>query len=109
VEYRAILWKRLIDHLKGRLGIFVAFTSIFYSYSLPLPPLLITFGIMEHKHGVDPMVSDANENDFELRSKSKLAGTDADQLEMRAMGKTQQLNVSDSFESTPLPMILTLV
>jgi hypothetical protein len=58
---------------------------------------------MEHKHGIDPMVSDANENDFELRSKSKLAGTDADQLEMRAMGKTQQLNVSDSFENTHLP------
>jgi hypothetical protein len=50
-------------------------------------------GKMNSKHDVDPMVSDANENDYELRSKSKLAGTETDVLEMQAMGKTQQLNV----------------
>ena len=48
---------------------------------------------MNSKHDVDPMVSEANEHDYEMRSKSKLAGTDTDVLEMRAMGKTQQLNV----------------
>lgn len=50
-------------------------------------------GSMNSKHDVDPMVSEANEHDYEMRSKSKLAGTDTDVLEMRAMGKTQQLNV----------------
>lgn len=48
---------------------------------------------MESKHDVDPMLTDANENEYELRSESKLAGTPTDVLEMQAMGKTQQLNV----------------
>jgi len=53
---------------------------------------------MSEKHG-NLMVGESNENDLEVRSKSKLwAGTDTDQLEMRAMGKTQQLNVSKRLE-----------
>lgn len=54
---------------------------------------------MDDKINGDFIVSDANDNDLEMRSKSKLAGTDADQLEMRAMGKTQQLNVRDPTET----------
>lgn len=59
---------------------------------------------MNNKHDVDPMVSETNENDFEMRSKSKLAGTDNDVLEMRAMGKTQQLNVGNALELNGLPV-----
>lgn len=61
---------------------------------------------MNGKHDVDPMVSEANDNDYELRSKSKLAGTDADVLEMRAMGKTQQLNVWKALEINDLLLVL---
>jgi hypothetical protein len=65
-----------------------------------VPSFIITpTGKMNSKHDVDPMVSEAHENDYELQNKSKLAGTDTDVLEMRAMGKTQQLNVRKTFVS----------
>lgn len=72
-------------------------------YRLPFSTLT---GKMNGKHDVDPMVSEANDNDYELRSKSKLAGTDADVLEMRAMGKTQQLNVWKALEINDLLLVL---
>jgi hypothetical protein len=47
------------------------------------------------KNTVETGVVKAEENAFELRSRSKLAGTEADQHDMRVLGKTQQLNVSE--------------
>jgi hypothetical protein len=47
------------------------------------------------KNEIETGVTVANENDFELRSRSKLEGTEADQHDMRILGKTQQLNVSN--------------
>ena len=47
-----------------------------------------------NKTGIEMGVINADENGFELRSRSKMAGTEADQHDMRILGKTQQLNVS---------------
>lgn len=47
------------------------------------------------KNTIETGVVKAEENDVELRSSSKLAGTEADQHDMRVLGKRQQLNVSE--------------
>jgi hypothetical protein len=47
------------------------------------------------KNTIETDVVKAEENDVELRSRSKLAGTETNQHDMRVLGKTQQLNVSE--------------
>jgi hypothetical protein len=47
------------------------------------------------KNTIETGVVKAEGNDVELRSRSKLAGTEADQHDMRVLGKRQQLNVSE--------------
>ena len=46
------------------------------------------------KNTIETGVVKAEENDVELRSRSKMAGTEADQHDMQILGKRQQLNVS---------------
>jgi hypothetical protein len=46
------------------------------------------------KKTIETGVVKAEENDVELRSRSKMAGTEADQHDMQILGKRQQLNVS---------------
>jgi choline transport protein len=50
-----------------------------------------------NKSGSDTHVSynDLNGNDVELRNTAKLRGTEHDENDMRTLGKTQQLNVSE--------------
>ena len=92
-------WKRLRNSFDNQAVPVLAFKYSSYSTTLLVLPLTTApTGNMNSKQDVDPMVSEANEHDYEMQSKSKLAGTDTDILEMRAMGKTQQLNVR-SFRS----------
>ena len=85
-------WLRIhFEHQAGPVLAFTYFSCVTTLLVLPLPGA--PAGNMNSKYDVDPMVKEANEHDYEMRSKSKLAGTDTDVLEMRAMGKTQQLNV----------------
>ena len=44
------------------------------------------------KNEINADVIKVDENDLELRSRSKLAGTETDQHDMRVLGKMQQLN-----------------
>jgi hypothetical protein len=61
------------------------------------------------KNTIETGVVKAEKNDVELRSRSKLAGTEADQHDMRVLGKRQQLNVSEFAGSAlgrPTPLTL---
>lgn len=44
-------------------------------------------------HVVESSHSDPTEDGFEMRNYSQLGGTEADEQEMRMLGRTQQLNV----------------